>query len=210
MIKDKITPALNVRLSTAIKLTMNTGKERSFFICKDRNGKLLPGRTYFREIPNVKDYENACPTGGIIKGNFHTKSFINELREEIRSKFGYIPSSGEKRTDAISNIIRRHKKHHKIERIKGPSILNIPSYDQVLYTIVAKCSGTDNDTMCIGNDLDTENILCWTVDRDIKLRDCQKAIDIAKKEKYEKDRYKEKLLDEWMISLFKREKIKLK
>ncbi len=38
MIKNKITPLLNNRISTSIKLTAQTGKDRGFFICKNERG----------------------------------------------------------------------------------------------------------------------------------------------------------------------------
>lgn len=210
MIKNKINPILKNRLSSAMKLTMKTGKERGFFICEDR-GEFFPGKTYYGEIPKVEDYRDSCPAGGTIKGNFHTRSFIKELGDEIRKEFGYIPSSGEKRSKAISIIA----KHHKIEGIKGLSVLNTPTYNQALYTIVAKCVGTKNDTICIGNDIDSENMICWTVNRDIKQKDCRKVIDKVKeedKEKYIKVNHldkKEDKLDDWMLSLFNKEKIVL-
>ncbi len=154
----------------------------------------------------MKDIHNPCPTGGTIKGSFHTKTFIKELRDEIRKEFGYIPATGEKRLIAASIIERRH-------RIKGIKDINVPTYEQALYTIVAKCVGTGNDTICIGNDLNVDNIECWTVKENIKEKECKKAISMAKaldKSINIKENKKERKLEKWMISSFNREKVILK
>ena len=51
-------------------------------------------------------------------------------------------------------------------------------------------------------------MICWTVTDDIRLKDCRKAINKAKKAKKE-DKPEDKPLDDWMLPLFNKEKIVL-
>lgn len=201
MIKDKITQVLNDRLSLSIKLTAKIGQERGFFICKDQRGELFPGNTFYGDVRSIRleDYHKSCP-GGRVKGTFHTNTFIEELRNVIVEDTGYIPSTGEKRTVATSVVKKRHKN------------LNTPSYDEALNIIIAKCSSADNDTICIGNDIESDKVECWTVKENIKKKDCNKALkdnlDRIRKSTYGKK--EPEIKTKWIIPLFDKEIINLK
>jgi hypothetical protein len=202
MIKDKITQVLKSRFSSNILLTMRTGRERGFFICKDQHGDLFPGKSFHADVRGNRWYKidpKSCP-GGKIKGIFHTSTFIEELKDIIFEKSGYIPSTGEKRTMAESIVKKRYKN------------LNSPSYDETLNVIMAKCLGTDNDTICIGNDIETDKVECWTVKENIKEKDCNKALQKnlhrIRKGIYGKKEPETKT--KWIIPLFDNEQITLK
>ena len=75
MIKDKITPELKSRFKLAIDSTKKTGKEEGFRICKDKYGKLYPGKTCRGEDCEVT-IPPICPRNTTVQGGFHTHTYM--------------------------------------------------------------------------------------------------------------------------------------
>lgn len=201
MIADKITPVLKNRFRKEIRLTMETGKERGFFICKDENGNLAPSKRTCQGTEcevSLKDPRGACPVK--IQGDFHT-------HPDLAITKIYLKEQGRKiDTDDVLKIQIRKAKKDIQERlgIKGlPTVT--PSYTDTLKSLLINCGSDIEATSCVGSDLEDDKVECWTPKKDIKLADCEKA-----EKEYGKVKGKSLSPRKWVVDLFEKETIDLK
>lgn len=166
MIKDKITPELRSRFIEDIKISKESGKERGFFLCQNKEEKLIPSKSCEGtecEI-HLGDPRTGCPSETTTYGNFHTHPYLYSIRQEFR-RTGKIPPneelkiSNELKTRMIENI---GKFHEKITGVKGINI-NSPSRTDILKALLAKSINLTKGTVCTSSDIDTSRVECWTI-----------------------------------------------
>lgn len=208
MIKDKITPELKSRFKISIDSTKKTGKEEGFNMCRDKYGKLYPGKTCRGKDCEVTiPLARSCPKNTTIQGDFHTHTSM-KLREAIKEDIGREPT-----TDKVKIIesILMEKRHEKI-KIKGIISITTPTYTDVLKALSLKCDGDTHGTTCIGYDLEDNEVECWTAKETITDEQCKRT-----SKEFDKRYRREKLgkevgqaVEKWIMDLFDKEIIDLK
>ena len=166
MIKNKITPELKSRFTEDIKKSKESGKERGFFLCENKEGKLIPAES--REGTDVDihlgDPRTGCPSGTKTYGEFHTHPYLFTVKQELR-KEGKIPLREDLRVDEELKI-RMGKNireaHERVTGVKGITI-NTPSYTDVLRALLGKSINVTNGTICTSTDVETNKVECWTI-----------------------------------------------
>lgn len=162
MIKDKITPQLREKFLEEIKKSKETGKERGFYLCIEKDGKLSDGDVCNGDECHIRSKEPAlsCP-GRKVQGDFHTHPYLAEARKQ--SNFTMSELSDEQ---LIPEIISSSEEGF---------IPTMPSHQDVLLATVLKCAKKTDGTVCIGSDLDTDKVECWTINK-VGNWDCIKAL----------------------------------
>lgn len=166
MIKDKITLELRSRLIEDIKRSKEHGKERGFFLCENKDGKLIPSRSCEGTECDIHlgDPRTGCPSETKTYGEFHTHPYLYSAKQELRRE-GKISSKEELRIDEKLRI-RMDKNirefHERITGVKGMTI-NTPSYTDVLKALLAKSINLTNGTVCTSTDVETNKVECWTI-----------------------------------------------
>ena len=212
MIKDKITRQLKNRFQQEIEKTVESGKERGFFICIERNKKekLVPSKNTCEGdgcqvfVENIKA---GCPDE--IQGDFHTHPYLSESKRTLKEEKMSIPSDGQ-----LKNMIKDSiTKLNKESGVTGISP-NAPSYTNLLNAFLsgslerAKFDHTKGTT-CVGDDLDRDKVECWTlkpetVNEDTLLKVAEEYLRIE-----EEGEGKGEYLRPWIIPLFDKEVISL-
>ena len=206
MIRDKITPELKEGFKSAVKKTIETGKEQGFYICKDKEGKLFADKTCEGEKCDlmIGRPQEACQ-GEINQGDFHThpyKSLTVQEKMFLIKKYGY--ENFEKELENI--ITKEFKEMHVKEGLKNVSI-NTPSYIDALKTLGFKCDGLTQGTICIGTDIEKNKVECWSVketDKDTLSKNCNK---MEEEWKYAARLGGDMPVRKWIVSLFDKEVI---
>lgn len=166
MIKDKITPELRSRFIEDIRRSKESGKERGFFLCQNKEGKLIPSKSCEGTECNIHlgDPRTGCPSETTAYGEFHTHPYLYSAKQELRRE-GKISSKEELRIDEKLRI-RMDKNirefHERITGVKGMTI-NTPSYTDVLKALLAKSINLTNGTVCTSTDVETNKVECWTI-----------------------------------------------
>jgi hypothetical protein len=209
MIKDKITLDLKNRFLEEIKKSGESRKERGFLLCLDKKGDIYPteacegdecGINLFYKIED----KYACPEK--TQGEFHTHPVMTKLREESKEVLGYTPSD-----DIIKTVLTGVLKERGKE--EGMDItLQMPSYTDVLGTILGKCAGVTNGTGCIGTDIEDDKVECWTtkdIAKENRIDICDKAMrELSEVRKLREERFIP--TRKWVKPIFDREIINIK
>jgi hypothetical protein len=149
-IKDKLTPQLRERFLEEITKSEETGKERGFHLCIEKDGKLSAGNMFTGGESSTRFHlpSISCP-GRKVQGEFHTHPYFKDIRKQ--SNFTVSELSDKRLKAAIMSSLR-----------KGYEPTN-PSHQDVLAALLERCTKMTNGTACIGSDLDTDKVECWTV-----------------------------------------------
>lgn len=191
-IKDKITSELKNRFLQEIGKTIENGKERGLLICTDREGILSTTKSLEGEKHKIhlKSLKSECPFK--IQGEFHTHPYIADAQKYVEEKTGTKVSLEEAKI-VIADIAKKKNRS-----------LSLPSYGDTLGTVILRYANETLGTTCVGNDIDTDKIECWTTKNGITEDD----FDIAFRELNGPDingRPKE-----WIEELFDKETINLR
>lgn len=211
MIKDKITPELRSRFIEDIKRSKESGKERGFFLCENKESKLIPSKSCEGtecEI-HLGDPRTGCPSETKTYGDFHTHPYLHSVKQELRRE-GKISPDKELRIDeelkmVMSKNIREY--HERITGVKGITI-NTPSYTDVLKALLAKSINVTNGTVCTSTDVDTNKVECWTI-KDLGKDKLRQLAIIGMIELKTKPKGSE-LIKKWIDDISDRETIELK
>lgn len=166
MIKDKITPELRSRFIEDIKLSKESGKERGFFLCQNKESKLIPSKSCEGTECDIHlgDSSICCPPDTKTYGEFHTHPYLYSVKKELRREGKILPGEeltiDEKLRIKMGKNIR--ESHERITGVKGTTI-NTPSYTDVLKALLAKSINITNGTVCTSTDVETNKVECWTI-----------------------------------------------
>lgn len=208
-IKDKINQELKERLKDAIEKTADTGKERGFYICKDKEGKLFADKVCEGEQCDITigRPQDSC-LGNINQGDFHTHpyTYLEPFeRMTLIKTYGY-----DRVKNDLKNVIKEEFKYlHEKEGIANVSI-NTPSYIDALKALGFKCDGLTHGTVCIGTDIEKDKVECWTVketDKDTNSKNCNK---MEEEWIYANRRGGDMTIKKWIVPIFDKEIIDLK
>ena len=193
MIKDKITPQLRKKFLEEIKKTKETGKERGFHLCIEKDGKLSAGDTCTGDECGIKFQQpsSSCP-GRKIQGDFHTHPYMTDARKLYNITF--------KMSD---ELLRASVESFLKEKGFTPTM---PSHGDTISAILGKCANKMDGTTCIGTDLEMNKVECWTT-KNIDDGDCVRAL-VEKISPREED--ESTLPHTWVKPLFDVEIIDLK
>lgn len=161
MIKDKITPELRSRFIDDIKLSKESGKERGFFLCENKEEKLIPSKSCEGTECNIHlgDPRKGCPSDTKNQGEFHTHPYTFAVKKELHAIGKKIPSDKELREMMNKNI---GEAHEKITRVKGVTI-DTPSYTDVVGALLSKYIKVTEGTVCTASDAEDHKVECWTI-----------------------------------------------
>lgn len=142
-IKDKFSKETIDLMKEFIKNTRNTGIEHGFIMCS--NNVITPSKERAVGIEHEVglQYEGACKDK--IQGNFHTHPRIKYLRKSYESS-------------ELRDLLT-------IEEFEELSVIKddpIPSIGDLSIAAVTKGLKTTDGTTCIGNDVGSDKISCWT------------------------------------------------
>lgn len=151
MIKDKITKDLKIAISDSIKKTKDLNIEHGFFICQNKDGKLIPSETRcIGDKCGIRPSISPRPCQGEIQGFFHVHP-QKDLLLDLEKKIG-------------RNATEEDIKHLKFTDIKGvESRVQMPSHVDILMTLIKKCDKFWHGTACIAGDIEPDKVECWTV-----------------------------------------------
>jgi hypothetical protein len=193
-IKDKVTPQLRKRFLQEIKKSTETGKERGFHICIEDDGKLSAGGTCIGDECSMKfqHVDVSCP-GKKAQGDFHTHPYLADVRKSFGITF-----------KASDELMRSATEIFLEGRGLSPTI---PSHADLRSALFGKCSKRTEGTTCIGSDLDTEKVECWTI-KQMDDGDCMRAL--VEHISPDPEGEEHKLPKDWIRPLFDIEMIRLK
>lgn len=162
-IKDKTTPQLRKRFLEEIKKTKETGKERGFHLCIEKDGKLSAGETCTGDECGLrfKSPELSCP-GRKVQGDFHTHPYLADVRKRFNITFG--GASDELISASVESFLKE---------IGHTS--TTPSHSDAIDAILGKCAKKMDGTTCIGTDLYMDKVECWTI-KNMDDGDCVRAL----------------------------------
>jgi hypothetical protein len=197
MIKNRITPEIKSRFLEAINNTEKTGNEHGFYLCLDKNKRLFPSKLQEGDSRQVKLGEPsvAC-SDKKIQGDFHTHNYFTLTKNKSK----YVKGMSDLE---IKKFIKDKFQEYKEELgIKELSV-NSPSSKDLLKAIIHRCESIEEGTTCIGTDLNN-TVECWSVKKDISLKNCFKALNTLYENGKEKDIVK---YENWFVPLFQKESI---
>lgn len=193
MIKDKFTPQLRQRFLEEITKSEETGKERGFHLCIEKDGKLSAGNMSIGGESSTRFHlpSLSCP-GRKVQGEFHTHPFLKDIRKQYNFT---VSELSDKRLKAAAMSSLR----------KGYEPTN-PSHQDVLAAILENCTKMTNGTTCIGSDLDMDKVECWTI-KNVSKWNCIRAF---KEKIFPKEKGGSTFPHKWVRPLFNVEMIDLK
>lgn len=209
MIKDKITKELRSRFIEDIKRSIESGKERGFFLCENKEEKLIPSKSCEGTECDIHlgDPRKGCPSETTTYGEFHTHPYLYSVRQELRRE-GY-PKAEFRFDEELKKIISKNiRDAHERIGVKGITI-NTPSYTDIMRALLAKFINVTNGTVCTSTDIETNKVECWTI-KDLGRDELQKLAIIGMSEL---DKVKPKgseLIKKWIDNVSERETIDLK
>lgn len=211
MIKDKITPELRSRFIEDIKRSKESGKERGFFLCKNKEGKLIPSKSCEGTECDIHlgDPRTGCPSETKTYGEFHTHPYLYSAKQKLRRE-GKISSNNELRIDKELKMVMGkniREAHERITRIKGITI-NTPSYTDVLRALLAKSIDVTNGTVCTSTDVETNKVECWTI-KDLGKDKLRRLSTIGMSELDKVKPEGSQLMKKWLDDISDRETIEL-
>lgn len=194
MIKDRTTPQLRKKFLEEIKKTKETGKERGFHLCIEKDGKLSAGDTCTGDECSLlfRQPSLSCPERN-VQGEFHTHPYLTQVRKLFNITF----------KGASDKLISASVESYLKEIGHTPTM---PSHTDTTDAILGKCAKKMEGTTCIGTDLDINKVECWTT-KNIDDGDCIRAL-MEKVSPREEDY--STLPHEWEKPLFNIEIIDLK
>lgn len=162
MIKDKITSEIKDKFREAINLTIKTGREHAFIMCRDDKEELFP-RTICegREcIVTMEPPESCLPFRS--QGNFHTHADTAVARRVFKDTERKLPM--EIMADYVKNVA-----HHE-----GVDVTT-PSHGDLINALINKCLRRTEGTVCVGSDAVSDRADCYTANHKITKDDCYRA-----------------------------------
>jgi hypothetical protein len=161
MIKDKITPEIKDKFKKSIDLTIKTGKEHAFIICRNDKEEFFPrpiceGREC---IVTMEPPESCLPFRA--QGNFHTHADVAIARRLSKDKGNF---SRERLTDYVREVAY-------LESVD----ITTPSHGDLINALVNKCLRRTEGTVCVGSDAVSDRVDCYTTNNKITKDDCHKA-----------------------------------
>lgn len=161
MIKDKITPELKNRFLEDIRKSRDSGKERGFFLCENKEGKLSAAQSCEGTECDIHlgDPRKGCPPESKNQGEFHTHPYTFGIKKELKKRKEKIPSDEKLREMMNKNIREAHEKITKVERIT----IDTPSYTDVVRALLSKYIGVTGGTVCTASDAGDHKVECWTI-----------------------------------------------
>jgi len=194
-IKDKTTPNLRKKFLEEIKKTKETGKERGFHLCIEKDGKLSAGNTCTGDECGISFQQpNLSCQERKVQGNFHTHPYLAEVRKLYNITF----------KGASDKLLSATVESFLKEKGFTPTM---PSHKDAIDAILGKCANKVKGTTCIGTDLDMNKVECWTI-KNMDDGDCIRAL-MEKITPKEEDGY-QTLPHDWVRPLFDKEMIELK
>ena len=163
-IEDKISPGLKSRFKEEILKSREDGKEHGFLLCSDKKEKLSATKSivgddhlYLKPLKDQCDFK--------IRGDFHTHPHANGAKHFFEKQLGTkIPIE-----DVRKGLIDAAK-------MKNVS-LTAPSYGDILGTMILNYNDEILGTTCIGTDIESDKIECWSTKEHIKKEDFDKAVE---------------------------------
>ncbi len=142
-IRDKLSKETIDLMKVFIKNTRNTGLEHGFIMCS--NNVITPSKERAVGIEHEVglQYEDSCKDK--IQGSFHTHSRIKELDESYKNS---------ELRDLIS--------FEEFENLFVIKDTPIPSLGDLSIAAVTKGLKMTDGSSCIGNDVGSDAISCWT------------------------------------------------
>ena len=167
MIKNKITPELRSRFIEDIKRSKESGKERGFFLCENKERKLIPSESCEGTECDIHlgDPRKGCPPETKTYGEFHTHPYLYSVKQELKDRGEKIlPGEELKVEEELRMAMNKNVRyaHEKITKVKRITI-NTPSYTDVLRALLAKSINVTNGTVCTSTDVETDKVECWTI-----------------------------------------------
>lgn len=166
MIKDKVTPELRYRFIEDIKLSKESGKERGFFLCENKESKLIPSKSCEGTECDIYlgDPRTGCPSETTAYGEFHTHPYLYSAKQELRREGKISPDAESKIDKELKMVMNKNirEAHERVTGVKGITI-NTPSYTDVLKALLAKSIDITNGTVCTSTDVETNKVECWTI-----------------------------------------------
>jgi hypothetical protein len=195
MMKDKITPQIRKKFLLAIRQTKETGKEHGFHMCIENDGKLSPGDMCIGDECSIKLHSMHMPCAEKkVQGDFHTHPYLVDAKKYFNITF------------KASDTLMKETVRQFLEE-KGLTITT-PSHADARDAILGKCSKKTEGTTCIGTDLESSRVECWTP-KDIDDGDCVRALTDRLELSAGEDK-ESTLPHEWIRPLFNMEIIDLK
>ena len=142
-IKDKFSKEIIDLMKEFINNTKNTGIEHGFIMCS--NNVITPSKERAIGIEHEVglQYKDACKEK--IQGSFHTHSRVKYLKQSYQSS-------------ELKDLLT-------IEEFEELSVIKddpIPSIGDLSIAAVTKGLKMTDGTTCIGNDVGSDKISCWT------------------------------------------------
>lgn len=162
MIKDKITPEIKDKFRDAINLTIDTGREHAFIMCRDNKEDLFP-RTICegREcIVTLESPESCLPFRA--QGNFHTHADTAVARRIFKDVEGRLPRKI--MTDYVKEVADS----------EGVDVTT-PSHGDLINALINKCLRRTDGTVCVGSDAVPDRVDCYTANNKITKDDYNRA-----------------------------------
>lgn len=162
MIKDKITPEIKDKFREAINLTIKTGREHAFIMCRDYKEDIFSrpiceGREC---IVTMEPPESCLPFRA--QGNFHTHADVAVARRVFKDIDERLPRKI--MTDYIEDVA-----YHECVDI------TTPSHGDLINALINKCLRRTEGTVCVGSDAVPDRTDCYTVNNKITKDDCYRA-----------------------------------
>jgi hypothetical protein len=193
MIKDKITREIKDKFRDAISRTIKTGREHAFVICRDDKEELF-SRTICegRECTVTMEPPKSCLPFS-TQGNFHTHADIAVARRIFEDVEEKLPKK------MIVDYIKEVADSERID-------ITTPSHGDLINSLVNKCLGMTEGTVCVASDAVPDRADCYTANSSITKDDCNIAIFSRLTERIEESGTPKP----WIKPLFDKETIYLK
>lgn len=162
-IKDKITPEIKDKFRDAINLTIKTGREHAFIICRNDKEELFPRDICRGEecIVTMESPESCLPFRA--QGNFHTHADVAVARRIFKDVEEKFPRK------MLVDYIKEVADSEGIE-------ITTPSQGDLINALVNKCLRRTEGTVCVASDAVPDRIDCYTANNQITKDDCDRAV----------------------------------
>ncbi len=144
MIRNLITPELKNRFSEEIKKTLDTGKERGFLICRNKDNSLSATESCEGDECRLSlaHLDHQCDFK--VQGDFHTHPRAKDAIQYAQEKLGKNVSL-EEATRFVKDVAKG----------KGTSLAG-PSYGDILSAIASSYVRRTLGTTCVGVDIEPD------------------------------------------------------
>lgn len=161
MIKDKITPQIKDKFRDAINLTIKTGKEHAFIICRDDKEDLTPRAICEGSecVVLMEPPESCLPFRA--QGNFHTHA-DTAIARRVLDVEGRLPRK------ILTDYVKQVADSEGID-------VTTPSHGDLINALINRCIRRTEGTVCVGSDAIPYRVDCYTANNKITKDDCDSA-----------------------------------